>query len=76
MSIRRPCSALKAGRSSYHCKGERQPQAVLSKRIKEIAEARLGYGYRSMHVLLRREGWQVNAKRVPRVYREMGPIAQ
>jgi transposase InsO family protein len=30
------------------------------------------YGYRRIHVLLRREGWRVNAKRVWRLYREMG----
>ena len=30
------------------------------------------YGYRRIHVLLRREGWRVNAKRVYRLYREMG----
>jgi putative transposase len=42
------------------------------KRIKEIAETRVGYGYRRIHVLLRREGWLVNAKRVCRLYREMG----
>ena len=30
------------------------------------------YGYRRIHVLLRREGWRVNAKRVYRQYREMG----
>ena len=72
MSIRRACSVLKAERSSYHYKGKRRPQAVLSKRIKEIAETRVRYGYRRIHVLLRREGWQVNAKRVWRLYREMG----
>src|SRR5580698_7797317 len=42
------------------------------KRIKEIAETRVRYGYRRIHVLLRREGWLVNAKRVCRLYREMG----
>ena len=47
-------------------------QAVLNKRIKEIAETRVRYGYRRIHVLLRREGWRVNAKRVCRLYREMG----
>ena len=52
--------------------GKRRPQAVLSKRIKEIAETRVRYGYRRIHVLLRREGWQVNAKCVWRLYREMG----
>jgi putative transposase len=56
----------------YHYKGKRRPQAVLNKRIKEIAETRVRYGYRRIHVLLRREGWRVNAKRVWRLYREMG----
>ena len=30
------------------------------------------YGYRRLHVLLRREGWRVNHKRVYRLYREEG----
>ena len=47
-------------------------QAPLSKRIKEIAETRVRYGYRRIHVLLRREGWSVNVKRVSRLYREKG----
>lgn len=42
------------------------------KRIKEIAETRVRYGYRRIHVLLRREGWDVNHKRVCRLYRSMG----
>jgi len=40
--------------------------------MKEIAETRVRYGYRRIHVLLRREGWDVNAKRIYRLYREMG----
>lgn len=72
MSIRRACSVLRAERSSYHYKARRRSQAALSNRIKEIAETRVRYGYRRIHVLLRREGWQVNAKRVCRLYREMG----
>ena len=42
------------------------------KRIKEIAETRVRYGYRRIHVLLRREGWDVNPKRIYRLYKEMG----
>jgi putative transposase len=42
------------------------------KRIREIAETRVRYGYRRIPGLLRREGWLVNAKRVCRLYREMG----
>jgi putative transposase len=30
------------------------------------------YGYRRIHVLLRRDGWAVNAKRVYRLYKELG----
>src|SRR4051812_14229347 len=47
-------------------------RAPLKKRIKEIAETRVRYGYRRIEVLLRREGWQVNHKRVRRLYSEMG----
>jgi hypothetical protein len=44
----------------------------LKKRIKEICETRVRYGYRRVWVLLRREGWEVNQKRVYRLYRELG----
>jgi putative transposase len=59
-------------RSTYHYKSRRPDASALRKRIKEIAETRVRYGYRRVHVLLRREGWMVNAKRVCRHYREMG----
>jgi putative transposase len=72
VSVRRACLVLRAERSSYHYKGKRRPQAVLRKRIQEIAETRVRYGYRRIHVLLGREGCRVNAKRVWRLYREMG----
>jgi putative transposase len=41
-------------------------------RIKEIAATRVHYGYRRVHVLLRREGWRDNCKRVYRLYRAEG----
>jgi hypothetical protein len=44
----------------------------LKERIKSIAETRVRYGYRRIHVVLRREGWVINDKRVHRLYREMG----
>jgi putative transposase len=44
----------------------------LKARIKEIAATRVRYGYRRVHVLLRREGWPVNAKRIYRLYKELG----
>lgn len=72
MSIRRACHVVKAERSSYHYKSRRGGHADLKNRIKEIADMRVRCGYRRIHVLLRREGWLVNAKRVQRLYREMG----
>jgi putative transposase len=72
VSIRRACRALPVERSTYHYRSRRAWQAELTERIKEIAAIRVRYGYRRIHVLLRREGWLVNAKRVYRLYREMG----
>ncbi len=72
VSIRRACDVLQFRRSTYHYKSRRPSQAALRKRIREIAETRVRYGYRRIHVLLEREGWQVNHKRVYRLYVEEG----
>ena len=58
--------------SSYHYRSRRPGQAVLEQRIKEICQTRVRYGYRRVHVLLRREGWGLNQKKTRRIYREMG----
>jgi putative transposase len=39
-------------------------------RLRELAEERRRWGYRRLHVLLKREGWIVNSKRVYRIYVE------
>lgn len=72
ISARRACTVLKVCRSSYQYKSRRPDQADLKKRIKEIAETRIKYGYCRIHTLLQREGWEVNHKRVRRLYIEMG----
>src|SRR5262245_45256985 len=72
VSIRRACRALPVNRSTYHYRSRRAGQAHLSECIREIATTRVRYGYRRIHVLLRRDGWRVNPKRVYRLYREMG----
>lgn len=72
VSIRRACEVLRAGRSTYHYVSCSLSQANLRQRIRKIADARVRYGYRRIHVLLRREGWEVNAKRVHRLHREEG----
>ena len=50
----------------------RDPKVDLRMRLRELAATRVRYGYRRMTVLLRREGRQVNAKRVYQLYREEG----
>ena len=66
------CTVLKIYRNAYRYKSVKDGQAVLRKRIREIAEVRIRYGYRRIHVLLSREGWKINHKRVYRLYREEG----
>jgi putative transposase len=41
-------------------------------RIREIAAVRVRYGYQRIHILLRREGWMINRKRVYRLYKLEG----
>ena len=72
MSIRRACATLRIDRALYVYKSKRGGQADLKQRIKEICETRVRYGYRRVHVLLRRDGWAVNPKRVYRLYKELG----
>ena len=72
VSIRRAFRVLAVDTSTYHYKSHRHGQAVLEKRIKEIAETRMRYGYRRVHVVLRREGWMTNIKRTYRLYTAMG----
>ena len=47
-------------------------ESALALRIKEITEVRVHYGSPPVYVMLRREGWRDNHKRVERVYRELG----
>ena len=72
MSIRRACHVFMVDTSTYHYRSRRTGQAGLEQRIKEICQTRVRYGYRRVHVLLRREGWSINQKKTRRVYRELG----
>ena len=51
-------------------KSRKKPQEPLRRRLREIAATQVRYGYRRLTVLLRREGWKINAKRVYRLYDE------
>lgn len=45
-------------------------------RLRELAGSRVRYGYRRLTVMLKREGWEVNAKRIYRLYTEEGLIVR
>jgi putative transposase len=68
---RRACDAVEISRSSYHYRPIKD-DSVLTTRIREIAAARVRYGYERIYILLRREGWKVNHKRVYRIYCKEG----
>ena len=72
VSERRACSVIRFSRATHRRQSNAPLQAVLGKRIRELAEIRVSYGYKRIHVLLQREGWKVNHKRVYRLYRLEG----
>lgn len=57
------------GRASWYRKSRAKDQSGLRIRIRDLAHARPRFGYLRIWVLLRREGWRVNRKRVRRLYR-------
>ena len=72
VSQRRACGVLCFAPKSYRYRSRRRGQAILETRIKEICATRVRYGYRRVHVLLRREGWAINHKRTRPLYNELG----
>lgn len=64
---------MRFNRKSMQYKPKVSPiNEALRARIKEISQARIRFGYSRIHVLLRREGWNVNHKRVARLYAQEG----
>lgn len=59
---------MRLERSSYYYRAHPRDNRALLIRLKELAAVRVRYGYRRVTILLRREGWTVNAKRVYRLY--------
>ncbi len=58
-------------RSTFHYRSRKRDQAGTEARIKAICETRVRYGYRRVHVMLQREGWDINIKRTYWIYNEM-----
>ena len=72
VSERRACRVAKVPRSTWRYRSRARDQSALRVRLRDLAAVRVRYGYRRLHVLLQREGWTINHKRVYRIYREDG----
>jgi putative transposase len=72
VSERRGCRVISLPRSTTRYQSLARDQAALRLRLRDLAAARVRYGYRRLHVLLRREGWPVNHTRGYRLYRLEG----
>jgi putative transposase len=70
VSERRACSVIEVDRMMVRYRSTRPDDAGLRERLKALAQERRRFGYRRLHVLLRREGHVVNHKRLFRLYRE------
>ena len=73
VSISRACSVCNQSRSGWYVKRKtKQLDGPLKARMREIAGTRIRFGFWRIFVLMRREGWKVNHKRVYRLYKEEG----
>jgi len=69
-SERRACRTINCVRMTMRYRSRRPDDTELRQRLRALAHERRRFGYRRLHVLLRREGFQVNHKRLFRLYRE------
>ncbi len=72
LTRRRACRLLKLHRSTFYYCSVKDPQLELRHRMRELAQSRVRYGYRRIHVLLRREGFRLGKNQAYRLYREEG----
>ncbi len=69
-SQRRACGLAGIDPRVYRYRPRRSDDAEVRARLKHLADARRRFGYRRLHVLLRREGFALNRKKLYRLYRE------
>src|SRR5580704_12905425 len=70
MSERRACTVIGCVRMTVRYHSRRPDDAGLRQRLRALAHERRRFGYRRLHILLRREGFLVNHKRLFRIYRD------
>ena len=74
LSIRRQCELVDVSRSGFYYEPcvETEENLALMRLLDQMHMARPVYGSRRLTVLVNREGWKVNRKRVARLLRLMG----
>jgi len=70
VSQRRACAVIGTDRTSMRYRSRRPDDAALRVRLRELAAERRRFGYRRLHILMRREGFVMNHKKLRRLYRE------
>ena len=71
-SQRRACALAGIDPRVNRRRSKRPADTEFRTRMKELASERRRFGYRRLHILLKREGWEVNWKKLYRLYREEG----
>jgi putative transposase len=69
-SQRRACRLAGIDPRIHRYRSSRPNDAGLRSRLCELSSGRRRFGYRRLHILLEREGWEVNWKKLYRIYRE------
>ena len=72
VSNRRACALGDICPNTWYYTSRARDASALRMRIREIAQARPRFGYVRIWIMLRREGWPDNTKRVHRLYRLEG----
>jgi len=72
VSERRACRVLDIDRSLVRYQSTRPSDEVLRARLKELSFIRKRFGCRRLHILLEREGYHLNHKKLRRLYQEEG----
>lgn len=69
-SQRRACSLVGIDPRVFRYRSVRSDDAGVRTRLRELASERRRFGYRRLHILLRREGVEINWKKLYRLYKE------
>ena len=72
VSERRACRVIAADRSVIRYQSRRDDDGMLREKLRDLAHQRRRFGYRRLHILLRRDGIAINRKKTQRLYREEG----